>query len=149
MARTSLINLSAKGQAIILAGLLTGCAGALPKHVGVHQLQLRECPSSPNCVSSYYPDDDHYITPIATSSQPQASIMQLKSIISTHPNMALIKQTDNYLYVQFTSSVLGFVDDLEFIVEETHIHVRSASRIGYSDFGANRKHIETIRKQFE
>ena len=149
MAKQSFINLSVKGQAIILAVLLVGCAGTPPKQAGVYQLQLRDCPSSPNCVSSHEINTEHYILPIATPHQPQTSIEQLKNIVSTHPNMSLIKQTDNYLYVQFTSSVLGFVDDLEFIVDETHIHVRSASRLGYSDFGANRKHIEAIRKQFK
>ncbi len=146
MAKPSLVSLS---KTVALAALLAGCAGTPPKQAGVHQLQLRDCPSSPNCVSSHEINNEHYISPITTFHQPQVSIEQLKNIVSAHPNMSLIKQSDNYLYVQFTSSVLGFVDDLEFIVEETQIQVRSASRLGYSDFGANRKHIEAVRKQFK
>jgi len=44
---------------------------------------------------------------------------------------------------------MGFVDDVEFLLDEKAgvIHVRSASRLGRSDFGVNRDRVETIRRQ--
>jgi uncharacterized protein (DUF1499 family) len=45
---------------------------------------------------------------------------------------------------------MGFVDDVEFFLDEgaNVIHVRSASRLGQSDLGVNRKRVETIRAKF-
>ena len=53
----------------------------------------------------------------------------------------------DYLYAEYSSALFGFVDDVEFYFPpETHIiHVRSASRLGHSDLGVNRKRIEAIR----
>lgn len=62
----------------------------------------------------------------------------------------IIACTDDYLYVEFTSGRMGYVDDVEFYAPpadgNTTIHVRSCSRLGYGDMGANRKRIEAIRK---
>jgi len=56
-----------------------------------------------------------------------------------------------YIHVEFTSFVFRFVDDAEFLLDEAvkTIHVRSASRIGYSDLGVNRKRVEMIRSRFD
>jgi len=149
MTKHPLIKLIIISQALVLFMLLSGCAGTPPQHIGMYPKKLQDCPDSPNCVSSDEKGDEHHINPISTTHQPATSIALLKSIIKKDPNLLLIKQIDNYLYAQFTSSILGFVDDLEFIVGETKIQVRSASRLGYSDFGANRKHIEAVRRQFK
>jgi uncharacterized protein (DUF1499 family) len=62
----------------------------------------------------------------------------------------IITETDNYLYAEFTSKLMGFVDDVEFLLDDSAkvIHVRSASRLGQSDLGVNRKRIEAIREKF-
>jgi uncharacterized protein (DUF1499 family) len=71
----------------------------------------------------------------------------LKSIIESTPRTSIVEERADYLYAEFTSRVLGYVDDVEFyfLPNEPVIHVRSASRLGYSDFGVNRKRIEDIR----
>ena len=66
------------------------------------------------------------------------------------PGSRVITDKQDYLYVEFKSRIMGFVDDVEFYFpEESIIHVRSASRMGYSDLGVNRKRIETIRQHFD
>jgi uncharacterized protein (DUF1499 family) len=71
----------------------------------------------------------------------------LKTVIQNLPKTKIITETENYLYAEFTSALMGFVDDVEFLLDEEQkvIHVRSASRLGQSDLGVNRQRIETIR----
>jgi uncharacterized protein (DUF1499 family) len=71
----------------------------------------------------------------------------LKSIIESTPRTSIVEERADYLYAEFTSMLIGYVDDVEFYFppDEQVIHVRSASRLGYSDFGVNRKRIEDIR----
>jgi uncharacterized protein (DUF1499 family) len=53
-----------------------------------------------------------------------------------------------YMHFTFTSALFGFVDDVEFLFDEGKktIHFRSASRVGHSDIGANRKRMNIIKK---
>jgi uncharacterized protein (DUF1499 family) len=52
------------------------------------------------------------------------------------------------MHITFSTAVFHYVDDVEvrFDKENNLIHLRSASRIGRSDFGVNRKRIERIKK---
>jgi uncharacterized protein (DUF1499 family) len=71
-------------------------------------------------------------------------------VIEAMPRTKLIRVTPEYLHVEFKSAVFGFVDDVEFAIGESPgvIHVRSASRLGYWDMGANRRRVERIREEF-
>ena len=71
----------------------------------------------------------------------------LKLVIRSIPRSIIIKETNNYLYAEFTSKLMGFVDDVEFYFDDDgkFIQVRSASRLGESDLGVNRQRIEEIR----
>jgi uncharacterized protein (DUF1499 family) len=71
----------------------------------------------------------------------------LKKVIESLEKTQIITETENYLYAEFTTKLMGFVDDVEFLMDDTAkvIHVRSASRLGKSDLGVNRQRIETIR----
>jgi uncharacterized protein (DUF1499 family) len=75
---------------------------------------------------------------------------RLVEVVKAMPRTEIIQQTEDYLYAEFTSQWMGFVDDVEFYLPESSkvIHVRSASRLGESDLGVNRQRIETIRSQF-
>lgn len=134
---------------ISIPGEKTMFAGKRPTNLGIQSGQLAGCPSSPNCVSSFSQDAEHKIEPLTYSSTPTVAMASLKGAIASLDKTKIIDQTDNYLYVEFTSSLMGFVDDVEFLVDEGAkvIHVRSASRLGQSDLGVNRKRIETIRAQ--
>lgn len=133
-----------------LPGLGTLFAGKRPTNIGVKDGQLSPCPGSPNCVVSQgSPDAEHAIDPIAFSGDPAAALTKLSQVVEAMPRTEVIDKTDTYLYAEFTSDLMGFVDDVEFLVdaETSVIHVRSASRLGQSDLGANRKRIEAIRSQ--
>jgi uncharacterized protein (DUF1499 family) len=74
-------------------------------------------------------------------------VVDLKKIIQQMKRTRIVTEADNYLYVEFTSALWRFVDDVEFSFDDASktIHVRSASRLGKSDLGVNRKRIEMIR----
>jgi uncharacterized protein (DUF1499 family) len=137
---------------VVLAGsaLLAGCHGARPASLGVRQGRLASCPSSPNCVSSLAEDTVHRIAPLPFSGAAAAAIDRLAGIVRSLPRASVITSTENYLHAEFTSAVFRFVDDVEFLADESAgvIHIRSASRVGSSDFGVNRKRVEAIRARW-
>lgn len=122
---------------------LAGCAGERPDTLGLKQNSLSVCPSSPNCVSSLDSDEKHKILPL------EANIEEIKKVISNEERVLIVSEQENYLYVEFTSKIMGFVDDVEFHYDPaTQVsQVRSASRLGKSDLGVNRKRIEKIRAE--
>jgi uncharacterized protein (DUF1499 family) len=132
---------------ILIPGEKTMFAGKRPTNIGIVSGKLAACPASPNCVSSFSQDAEHQIEPLAYTSSPAEAMAKLKGAIESSGKTKIITATDNYLYAEFTSALMGFVDDVEFLVDDGAkvIHVRSASRLGQSDLGVNRKRIETIR----
>ncbi|MEH2039065.1 DUF1499 domain-containing protein [Nostoc sp.] len=126
-------------------------AGKRPNNLGISNGKLASCPNTPNCVSSQSPDASHQIAPLTFTSTPEEAITNLKQIIESLPRTKIITESKDYLYAEFKSALLGFVDDVEFYLDRNAnvIHVRSASRLGQSDLGVNRKRIETIRANFK
>ena len=126
-------------------------AGKRPNNLGVRDGKLAPCPSTPNCVCSQSEDAGHKIEPLTYKSTPEVAFTQLKQAIASQPRTKIITESPNYLYAEFTSAIMKFVDDVEFYLDEDAkvIHVRSASRLGQSDLGVNRKRIETIRAKLQ
>jgi uncharacterized protein (DUF1499 family) len=129
--------------------LLVGCAMVRPSTAEAEQGKLSACPISPNCVSSQSTDVIHKIEPLAYKSSKDQAYAELKKIIHSMKRTKIVKETDSYLHVEFRSALFRFVDDVEFYFDEGAklIQVRSASRIGYSDLGVNRRRIESIRAE--
>ncbi|QLE55695.1 DUF1499 domain-containing protein [Nostoc sp. TCL26-01] len=125
-------------------------AGKRPNNLGVRDGKLAACPNSPNCVSSQSADTVHQIAPLTFSLTPQQAIANLKTVIQSLPRTKIINEGEDYIYAEFTSALMGFVDDVEFYLDNNAnvIHVRSASRLGQSDLGVNRQRIETIKSKF-
>ncbi|MGK7917122.1 MAG: DUF1499 domain-containing protein [Prochloraceae cyanobacterium] len=121
-------------------------AGKRPDNLGVKDGQLAPCPGTPNCVSTQSQDPKAKIAPLA-----KVSIAELKKVIESMERTTIIEETDNYLYAEFKSQLMGYVDDVEFYLDpnENVVHVRSASRLGKSDLGVNRKRVETIREKLQ
>lgn len=126
-------------------------AGSPPKNLGVNGGKLSPCPSSPNCVSSQGTDPEHYIEPFTSDSDLKETFAKLKETIDSLKEAQIVQADERYIYAEFTSKLMGFVDDVEFYLDETMgtIEVRSASRLGESDLGVNRKRIEAIREQLK
>ena len=142
-----------KNKIILAATFLiffTGCSVKVSGYAGLRDGKLSECPDSPNCVSSQTAKKDHAVDPLSYNGSYSEAKQALLSIISSLPRTKIIADSDRYVHVTFTSRLMRFVDDVEFLFDETNkqIHVRSASRVGYSDMGVNRKRVEDLRKRF-
>jgi len=140
---------------IVLTSLIffSGCTGVIPK-LGIENGQLIQCPTTPNCVNSQAKDKKHYIEPILMTGTPLEVKNHILKILNELKRAKIIVAEDHYIRVEFISKVFRFIDDLEFYFPNTKskemtIHVRSASRVGHSDFGVNRKRIEQIRSKFK
>jgi uncharacterized protein (DUF1499 family) len=125
----------------ISVAILVGCSGTPPTDLGVVDSRLAPCPDSPNCVSSFATAPDQAIRPLA------ANLVQIQDAIAQLDEATIVESTPEYLHVEFTSAVFQFVDDVEFLwdAEQGVTQLRSASRLGYSDLGANRARIEDLR----
>ncbi len=135
--------------AVIGCMMIISCAGSRPDNLGVTNGRLADCPSSPNCVNSQAGDEDHAVAAFTYEGSRQAAFDQLKKAVSSCDRMTIVEEKDDYLYVECTSAIMRYVDDMEFYFpEENVIHVRSASRLGYSDLGVNRERVEYLRELF-
>ncbi|MER3432607.1 MAG: DUF1499 domain-containing protein [Leptolyngbya sp. ERB_1_1] len=126
-------------------------SGTRPTNLGLNNDRFVDCPSTPNCVNSFSTDPTHAIAPIHYSVAPETAIAALKQTIESLPRTKIIQASGDYLYAEFTSKIMGFVDDVEFYIDKPAnvIQVRSASRLGESDLGVNRQRIESIRAQLK
>jgi uncharacterized protein (DUF1499 family) len=133
--------------AIILAMPLFSCAGTRPSNLGVKDSRLAACPLSPNCVSSDDADISHRIPAFQLARPADGAWRKVRSTIAGQPRTKIITQSHDYLHAECSSWFFGFVDDLELHLRATQdiIAVRSAARLGHSDFGVNRKRIENLR----
>jgi uncharacterized protein (DUF1499 family) len=109
--------------------------------------KLSSCPNSPNCVSSQSADDAHFIEPLHYTANTANARQKLIDILKSSKRVQLAKIEMDYIHAEFRSFIFRFVDDVEFYFspEEKIIHVKSASRSGYYDFGVNRRRIERLR----
>ena len=136
---------------IILAALFMGLrfrslgqeSQAMDPELGVTASGLKGCPPSPNCVSSNADDDYHKIVAIAGDSARLGGLV--KQVIGSIEGAEIGQQTPDYAHITITSTAFGFVDDLELFYNGREIEVRSASRVGNSDLGVNRKRVESLR----
>ncbi|MCL6435805.1 MAG: DUF1499 domain-containing protein [Leptolyngbyaceae cyanobacterium HOT.MB2.61] len=126
-------------------------SGQRPANLGVRNGRLAPCPGTPNCVCSYDQDGQHAIAPLSYTSSPAEAMAALKQIIQSIERTNIITESSDYLYAEFTSKLMGFVDDVEFYFDPSAkvIQVRSASRLGQSDLGVNRKRVELIREKLK
>ena len=124
---------------------LHSCAGDTPENLGVYENKLAPCPNSPNCVSSFDTNAPHLIKPI------KANLEKIERTLASLNNANIVDRSDNYIRAEFSSRFMGYVDDVEFLYDELEniSHVRSASRVGYTDLGANRRRVEKIRSIVE
>ncbi|PIE36949.1 MAG: hypothetical protein CSA54_02580 [Gammaproteobacteria bacterium] len=110
---------------------------------------LQACPNRPSCVCSTDPRKPHAIAALTIPEGTEDAIAALAEIIRTMPNTRILKQEANYLHATFTSRVFRFIDDVELLLDGDQVQVRSVSRVGHSDLGANRKRVEAIRARFQ
>lgn len=136
----------------VIVGMLISISAASRRRpdLGIVNGRLRPCPPTPNCICSQQSDEQHRIAPLACDGDPQEEFARLQSVIRGLPRTTLIAERPGYARYEFVSRLVRYVDDVEFQLdpEQRVIHVRSASRVGRSDFGANRQRVEDIRTRF-
>jgi uncharacterized protein (DUF1499 family) len=112
---------------------------------------LAPCPSSPNCVSSLATDQAHFIAPFNIVGAVNTASLALKNALLSQERTVITEEKENTLHAEATSLVFRFVDDVDVLLdnEARLFHIRSASRIGYGDFGVNRKRVEKLRVQLK
>ena len=128
--------------------LFSSCKGTRPTNIGLQEGKLIPCPSSPNCLGSMYAEDsDHYLAPISWNGQSaEVAFTTLKKVLNDEDANIITDCNTfcDYLHVEFKA--MGFVDDVEFYLDKTAgvYHFRSASRIGHSDMGANKRRMTKL-----
>ena len=136
-------------------GLMRGVA---PKDLGVHGGRLKPPSSSPNSVSSQaglWPEHPQrsaaQIAPLALQGDGPATLARIRAIVQAMPGATVVTDRPDYLYAQFETRWMKYVDDAEFWFDPAAqvVQVRSASRIGRKDFGTNRERIEAIRSALQ
>jgi len=145
---------------LVVTGLLAGQLGLLkgtpPSDLGVRDGRLKPPSNTPNSVSSQaslYPDHPQRvyadIAPLPLKGGANATLDRIASIIEAMEGGRVVKREPGYIYAQFTTRIMKYVDDAEFWFDPSAevIQVRSASRLGSSDLGVNRKRIEFIRQR--
>ena len=119
-----------------------------PAHVpGTSAGSLAACPARPNCVCSDSSDPQHGISALMLTAPPEQAWQAARSAVLSLPRTEIVSESDDYLHAECRSAMFGFVDDLELHLrpQSGSIAVRSASRLGYRDFGVNRKRVESLR----
>ncbi len=137
--------------ALVAMVFLCGCLGRPHVARGLQNGMLLPCPQTPNCATTSGKQDVLSEKPLTyygfTREEAREAIIY---VINELGNATIKEQGNNYFWVECRSRLLRFSDDLEIYLPEKQkvVHIRSASRIGYYDFGANQKRIDDIRKLF-
>jgi uncharacterized protein (DUF1499 family) len=141
--------------AVLIAGQLSMLSGTRPADLG-HRNGLLKAPvaSSWNVVMSqaaHYPHTEyHVIAPLRFSGDSKPAMARLAAVVAAMPGARIVESRPDYLYAEFQTRWLKFVDDVEFLPDQSRqvIEMRSASRLGRKDFGVNRKRLEQVRARF-
>ncbi|HWB13371.1 MAG TPA: DUF1499 domain-containing protein [Pirellulales bacterium] len=141
------------GALLLLPAIVLGFLSLLsrrPTALGAMDGRLKECPNTLACVSSQTSRVSRRVEAIRFAGSAEEALEELRRVVDGLPNTRVVTRGDGYLRAECVSRVFRFVDDVEFLVDrERHvIHCRSASRIGYYDFGVNRRRVEEIRRRF-
>jgi uncharacterized protein (DUF1499 family) len=140
--------------AILLVALVVGVTvkliwqnSKLPDYVGVHDGQFASLPNSPNAVSSQTEDATRRVEPLPMLASFEITQAALTNTLQEMGKNKISKVDGPYLHAVFTSSSMGYNDDVELWIDEEAgiVHYRSQSRVGYSDMGANKARYERFR----
>lgn len=148
------MRISTSLSLILLSSSLIGCAGQMPSDLGLlNGSELRSCPDKPNCVQTYDSIDiTHFELPLNVKQDEKQTKLAITSAI-TKTGGKIISETPlapsgYYLHAEYQSDWLKFIDDVEVVITDELIHIRSASRLGHSDFGVNADRFDKIKAAY-
>lgn len=130
---------------------LLACSAGNEVAPGIKSGELPPCPDKRNCVSSRSTDPSHAIAPLRYDGSSEKAKQDLIKTIEALKRARVVLVEGDFIHAEFTSAFFRFVDDVDFILDDRTktIHVRSASRVGNSDLGVNRRRVEDIRARFQ
>lgn len=130
--------------------LLLASSSRSPGTIVTEKERLSPCPRRPACVSSQENDPGRRVEPIVAPGPVEAALERAQRAIASMSGGRVVEVEGPYLRAEFTSRIFRFIDDLELLWDPSGVfHVRSASRVGSSDLGANRRRVESLRRAFE
>ncbi len=143
-----LIVLSAFSLLVITAFVFLAYQSKTVPDLGLLEGRLAPCINKDNCVNSMT-DDSSSIEPIHFTGEPDEAWLKMKRILQASGGN-IEQEKENYLWATFRSPLFSFVDDVEILMDakSQQFNIRSASRVGQSDFSANRKRVEALQKAF-
>ena len=126
-------------------------SGRRPSDLGVRDGRFTAAASwKPNWVSSQADaGDSHYVAPIKAAGDPAAVLQRVAAVVAAQPRAKVVTHRGAYLHAEFSTALMGFTDDVEFLADGKVLHVRSSSRLGIRDFNVNRTRVEALRRQLE
>ena len=129
---------------IYMAKLGSSVAAGITRINGTSQ--LGDCPKTPNCQGSESTRSEQQTARLDILQPADQAISTLATIITAFPGSAIVEQSNHYIHATFTTRLMGYVDDAEFLLSDDRqsIQVRSASRLGKSDLGANAARISRL-----
>ena len=112
---------------------------------------VRPCPESPNCVSSQSTDPSKWMAPLRFKGQAPTVRAEILTLLERMPRVRVVEAEDDYIHAEFTTLLFRFVDDVELVIDsdEKLVHFRSASRVGSSDLGTNRRRMAKLCRRLE
>lgn len=143
----ALWTLAALIALIVLRLALLSFLSKAPDTLGARNGRLAPCPKRPNCVSSQAKGKSHSIASLRVDGSATEALASARRAIESIPRARVVTVEDGYLHAEFSSRLFRFVDDLELLYDagQGAFQVRSASRVGHSDLGANRKRVDALR----
>lgn len=148
-------KLAALGAIAVLAGLvglwMAARSSREPMELGLENGRLRPCPESPNCVSSDGASGDAQIAPLQTGPRAAEAFAAMRAVLEGREDCEIVGESATYLHATARTGFFGFIDDVELHLDgpAQTLHVRSASRVGRSDLGANAKRVAELRLALE
>ncbi len=128
-------------------------SGKRPRNLGVNDGRLASCGRRLNCVSSQADPGDaqRYVAPIRAKGAAAEAVAAARRAVESMARARVVRAEGNYLHAEFSSKLMGYVDDVEFTFDASAglLHVRSASRLGRRDFNVNRERVEALRARLE
>jgi uncharacterized protein (DUF1499 family) len=136
---------------LVLCIFVSGCSGDPSRPLGASGGRLHPCPGKPNCVSTQDPDAKRVMAPLSFMGTKQETRDRILDIVQGMKRSEIVEASDKYIHACFRSRVFGFVDDVEFLLDEDArlVHFRSASRVGTYDFGVNRRRMQEISERYK
>ncbi|MEC3884978.1 DUF1499 domain-containing protein [Halobacillus sp. HZG1] len=120
-------------------------------YIGVKNGRLSECPTSPNCVSTQTDQEEKRMDALVFTKDLETTKSLIKEILSERQRTTIETENENYIHAVVESKWIKFKDDVEFYFDQKDevVHFRSASRVGYSDFGVNKNRMEAISQHYD